>query len=89
MDEAEDGGVQGLAGQTGLGHGGLIAPLNHPSHLQTRQVRGARRRRIVALALQHIRPVDAAGAHADQQLPRTGHRHRTLTQAQNAGFAKR
>ena len=44
--------------------------------LEPGNVGGARRRRIFALALQHVGPVDAGGLDRDQHLARAGMRHR-------------
>ena len=63
-----------------LGHGHHRA-----GHLQTGNVRGPGRRRIGALALLHIRPVDAGCSDLDQQLARLEGWQRTGSELQNLG----
>src|SRR5262249_10924712 len=48
-----------------------------------RQIRRARRRRIAALALEHVRPVDAGRRHLDQHFACLGLRHRPLRQLED------
>ena len=51
--------------------------------LQTRQIAGARRRGIAALALEDVRPVDACRRNPDQHLALAGLRHWALGRDQN------
>jgi hypothetical protein len=56
-------------------------------HFQAGDVGRARRHRVVAGALQHVGPVDAAGGDADQQFAGARDRVGALSEAQHLGGA--
>ncbi len=57
-------------------------------HFQARQVGGARRHRIISLALEHVGPVDARRMDLDQHLAGFQYRRGPLAQLQDLGFAR-
>ena len=69
--------------QARLRHGSCITTFHHSGHLQPWKVRGARRRCVVALALHHVRPIDAAGGHPNQYFTHTRHWHGTVAQVKH------
>ena len=59
-----------------------------PAELEAGNVRRAGRRRILALPLHQVGPVDAGRMHADANLVQAGLRHRPLDRAQHFGAAE-
>jgi len=57
-------------------------------HFEPRQIRRARRRRVAALSLEHVRPVHAGGRDLDQHFARLQRGHRALARLQHFGRAK-
>ena len=71
--------------QARLGHGLHIARHHHTGHFKARNVRCTWWHGVIAGALQHVGAVDAAGRHANEQLPCPGHRVRTGARHQHLG----
>ena len=59
-----------------------------PRDLEAGDVRGARRRRVLAQPLEHVRTVHAGGRHADEHLARARRGQRTTRRAQHLGAAR-
>jgi len=68
--------------------GGPAGGDDRARHLESGNVGCAGRRRIFALPLQHVGPVDAGGGDADQHLILAGYRHRPLFGHQGVGTAR-
>jgi hypothetical protein len=67
----------------------LAEPRDRAGDFEAEDRRSARRRRVIAGALQDIRPVDPGGGDADQHLAGGGTRHRAGGERQRLGSARR
>ena len=83
---AGDEGANPIAGR----EAGHAFPGGHhfAGNFQAGDIRGAGRRRIVPLALQHVGAVNAGGGDFHQKLARLRNRHRAFSDDQNLGGAR-